>query len=60
MRLLNVESFKLESYDNEKVIPPYLILSHRWGGDEILFWDLQVLPQDIEIQDIRQSLRNMK
>ncbi len=60
MRLLNIESFKLESYDNENVIPPYLVLSHKWGEDEISFQDLQELPQDIEIRELRQSLRNVE
>lgn len=60
MRLLNVETFKLESFDNNDVIPPYLILSHRWGEDEILFQDLQELPQDVEIRELRQNLRNVE
>jgi hypothetical protein len=60
MRLLNVESFKLESHDDEKTIPPYLILSHRWGEDEVLFDDLQELPQEREIQELRQYLYNIE
>jgi hypothetical protein len=42
MRLLHFDSSgKLNSTDfSGKPIPPYAILSHRWGGDEVLFEDL--------------------
>jgi hypothetical protein len=33
MRLINVETFKLEEFFSE-VVPPYAILSHTWGDDE--------------------------
>ncbi|KAF5631760.1 beta transducin [Fusarium sp. NRRL 52700] len=39
MRLLNVVTKRLESFF-DKEIPPYGILSHRWGKDEITFQDL--------------------
>jgi hypothetical protein len=41
MRLLNVHTFKLESFDNPKARPPYAILSHRWREGEVLFNDLR-------------------
>jgi hypothetical protein len=42
MRLLHFDSSgRLTSTDfNGKAIPPYVILSHTWGGDEFLFEDL--------------------
>ncbi|KAH7254178.1 heterokaryon incompatibility protein-domain-containing protein [Fusarium redolens] len=41
MRLLNVVDERLESFfGDENEIPPYGILSHRWGKDEITFQDL--------------------
>jgi hypothetical protein len=60
MRLLNVETFKLESYDKTWKTPPYLILSHRWGEDEVLYEDLQELPNDKEIQDLQRKIRDIE
>ncbi|KAF5638120.1 beta transducin [Fusarium sp. NRRL 52700] len=41
MRLINVESLKLETFIGGR-IPPYAILSHRWGNDdeEVSFKDM--------------------
>ena len=40
MRLLNVHSMQLEEFfENE--IPPYAILSHRWGREEVTFQDMK-------------------
>ena len=36
MRLLNVNTLKLSEFF-EAEIPPYAILSHRWGEDEVLY-----------------------
>lgn len=43
MRLLNVESRKLEEFEAEKQIPLYAILSHTWGKttDEVKLQDLE-------------------
>ena len=39
MRLLNARTKKLEEFfDNE--IPPYAILSHTWGQNEVRFKDI--------------------
>ncbi|KAF2118786.1 heterokaryon incompatibility protein-domain-containing protein [Lophiotrema nucula] len=38
MRLINTETYKLETFLNN--IPPYAILSHTWGEQEILFTDI--------------------
>jgi len=42
MKLLNVHSYKLEEYFGSN-IPPYAILSHTWGEEEVLFHDLDDL-----------------
>jgi hypothetical protein len=60
MRLLNIETLKLESFLEESTIPPYVILSHTWGDKEVLFEDLQELPQDREIQSLRQAMRDLE
>ncbi|KAH6889426.1 heterokaryon incompatibility protein-domain-containing protein, partial [Thelonectria olida] len=38
MRLLNIRTLKLESFFAD--IPPYAILSHVWGSDEVTLQDL--------------------
>ena len=38
MRLLNIYSLEIEDFD-EKSLPLYFILSHRWEGKEITFKD---------------------
>lgn len=40
MHLLNTSSLKLEYFDNHDV-PPYAILSHCWGREEVTFQDVQ-------------------
>jgi hypothetical protein len=42
MRLLNVHSLKLEEFGGEPGdgIPPYAILSHTWGVDEVSFREM--------------------
>ncbi|KAF2726855.1 HET-domain-containing protein, partial [Polyplosphaeria fusca] len=43
MRLLHFDGDKLVSTDfRGKIIPPYAILSHRWGDSEVLYEDLAV------------------
>ncbi|KAI0187957.1 heterokaryon incompatibility protein-domain-containing protein, partial [Xylaria flabelliformis] len=39
MHLLNVHTKKLQEFLGDE-IPPYAILSHTWGDDEVLFQDL--------------------
>lgn len=43
MRLINVETLRLETFVKEDKIPRYAILSHTWGADdeEISFEDIQ-------------------
>ena len=40
MYLLNTSTFQLHRFLSDKV-PPYVILSHTWGDDELLFHDLE-------------------
>ena len=40
MRLLHAKDLKLHSFSGSD-IPPYAILSHRWGESEVVFQDLQ-------------------
>jgi len=37
MRLINIETLKLEQFQQK--FPPYTILSHTWGADEVTFQD---------------------
>lgn len=38
MRLVNVSTLKLHEFFEDE-IPPYAILSHRWGKDEVSYQD---------------------
>ena len=40
MRLINVHTLKFGDFYDEQV-PPYAILSHRWGAQEISYKDFQ-------------------
>jgi len=40
MRLLNVDTLKLESYHHAEKTPPYAILSHVWEEQEVTFQDI--------------------
>ena len=42
MRLLNVQTLRLEDpiYPSANNFPPYTILSHTWGEEEVSFQDL--------------------
>jgi len=37
MRLMNAETLRLEEFSDEAERPPYAILSHFWGKNEIVF-----------------------
>jgi hypothetical protein len=49
MRLLNVKTYKLESYENPATTPPYAILSHRWASGEVLFSDIEESLQSADL-----------
>ena len=37
MRLLNTASWQMQDFVSDDAVPPYAILSHTWGQDEISF-----------------------
>ena len=37
MCLINATTLELERFDDEARTPPYAILSHTWGDDEVTF-----------------------
>jgi hypothetical protein len=49
MRLLNARTIQLESFNDERKIPEYAILSHTWGEDEVTFRDLAELSPEQRI-----------
>jgi hypothetical protein len=60
MRLLNVKSFKLESFEDVKSAPPYAILSHRWGKREIVFEDLRELPNSHDVAALEDRILHLE
>lgn len=40
MRLLDVETLRLHSFEDERKAPPYAILSHTWEDQEVTFEDV--------------------
>ncbi|KAF2002017.1 HET-domain-containing protein [Amniculicola lignicola CBS 123094] len=59
MRLLNVHTLQLQSFMDERNAPPYAILSHTWGNDELTFEELAGprLSQDKESQGVWKILK---
>jgi hypothetical protein len=58
MRLLNVHTLQLESFDKRDTIPPYAILSHVWGPDEVVFQDLQ--RPDHAVEELQRRLEDLE
>jgi hypothetical protein len=44
MRLLNTQSLELSRLYVPNEVPDYVILSHRWGSEEVTFVDIQQAP----------------
>ncbi len=44
MRLLNVRTGQMTDFISENGTPPYAILSHVWGSDEVTHRDWETLP----------------
>ena len=40
MRLLDSQTLKFKTFDDDRSIPSYAILSHTWGNDEVSYQDL--------------------
>lgn len=49
MRLLHTTSFKFHSFSDPDSIPPYAILSHRWGDGEILYEDMLTFKTSVSL-----------
>lgn len=43
MRLLNAQTRRLSEFMGGDGIPPYAILSHTWGRDEVTYQDIESL-----------------
>ena len=41
MWLINAHSYRLEWFSDSDKAPPYAVLSHTWGDDELTFQDIQ-------------------
>lgn len=48
MRLLSVDGWKLESFEDVDTRPRYAILSHRWEGNEVRFQDVETVHKELE------------
>jgi hypothetical protein len=57
MRLINAASLKLERFDDDTKIPPYAILSHTWGSEEVSLQQFQDVA--IEEKPARTDIRSM-
>ena len=53
MRLLHTTTFRLGSFPNPTTpkIPPYIILSHRWGDREITFQEIETVKNTPELHN---------
>src|SRR5436189_1257749 len=60
MRLLNIKTLRLESYANTENTPPYAILSHTWGVEEVLFDDLQEQPHTKDFLDLQSRFDDLE
>jgi hypothetical protein len=40
MRFLQSKTFQLKEFIGDDQVPPYAILSHTWGDEEIVYQDL--------------------
>ena len=47
MRLLNVHTRELQDFLSETDAPPYAILSHTWGDEEVSFEDFLALAKNV-------------
>ena len=58
MRLLKTSTFELEEILDEKKLPQYAILSHRWEGEEITLQELQQKDTIILLNSIKTRVAN--
>jgi len=48
MRLINTSTLKFETFDVDHDVPPYAILSHTWGADEVSYQDMLLSRDEAE------------
>jgi hypothetical protein len=49
MRLLNTTTLQLEDFIDDRLRPPYAILSHTWGEEEVLHNDLRRNVEELKL-----------
>jgi hypothetical protein len=60
MHLLQCKTFGLESFDDPVTRPPYVILSHRWRDEEVLFGDIREEPYKSELELLRKEILSLR
>ena len=50
MRLLNAKTFKFKEF-NDAQLPPYAILSHTWGSEEVSYKEIRFVQQIVTLPD---------
>lgn len=60
MRLLNIHTLKLERFHDVSHTPRYVILSHQWSLDEVLFEDLWESPERRELAELSRRLEALQ
>ncbi|KAK3112261.1 hypothetical protein LTR53_011663, partial [Teratosphaeriaceae sp. CCFEE 6253] len=56
MRLINVDTFTLQEFAGSGSAPPYAILSHTWGENEVSYQDIQ----NLELAQSREGFRKIR
>lgn len=46
MRLINIDTLNIESFIDDTNVPPYSILSHTWGPEEVTLQDALTISHD--------------
>jgi hypothetical protein len=59
MRLLNTATHALEEFVDDDHVPPYAILSHTWGAEEVTFKDLSSPPSNCRTYENKQGWRKI-
>jgi len=56
MRLLNIKTLRLEWFHSADDAPSYVILSHRWEDEEVLFEDVEERPEARKLRTLQMKL----
>jgi hypothetical protein len=57
MWLLDAETLELKQF-YEGTTPPYTILSHTWGAEEVSFQEMQSLQRNTKLKEGYKKIRN--